>query len=131
MSDKNIWVAAADGDIQRVTELLISGVSPNSKDTNGYTPLTAATSYNHIELIEFLISQGADVNIRDNDGDTPLFVAENIKVAQILLDHDADPFIRNSEGKTPAQVAYEEGWLDVAELYRSKTGEPIPDSNSS
>jgi len=75
-------------------------VSPNSKDSTGYTPLAAATSYNHIELVEFLISQGADVNIRDNEGDTPLYVAENIHIAQKLLDHGADPFVRNSEGKT-------------------------------
>ncbi|RIA91204.1 ankyrin repeat-containing domain protein [Glomus cerebriforme] len=129
MSDNNIWVAAGNGDIQRVTELIRSGISPNSRDSNGYTPLAAATSYNHIDLIDFLISEGADVNIRDNDNDTPLYVAENVKVAQKLLSHGADPFIINSEGKTPAQVAYEEEWFDVAELYRSITGEQIPKSD--
>ncbi|CAB4396890.1 ankyrin [Rhizophagus irregularis] len=122
----NIWVAAANGDIQRVTELIRSGLSPNSKDSNGYTPLAAAASYNHFDLIEFLISEGADVNIRDNDNDTPLYVAENVEVARKLLSHGADPFVKNSEGKTPAQVAYEEEWFEVAELYCSITGEQIP-----
>ena len=75
-------------------------MSPNSKDSNGYTPLAAAVSYNHIDLVEFLISEGADVNIRDTENDTPLYVAENVKVAQKLLYHGADPFVRNSEGKT-------------------------------
>ena len=75
-------------------------MSPNSKDSNGYTPLAAAVSYNHIDLIEFLISEGADVNIRDNENDTPLDIAENVRVAQIFLHHGADPFVKNSEGKT-------------------------------
>jgi len=126
----NIWVAAANGDIQRVTELIRSGMSPNSKDSNGYTPLAAASSYNHLDLIEVLISEGADVNIRDNENDTPLYVAENVEVAQKLLCHGADPFVKNSEGKTPAQVAYEEEWFEVAELYRSITGEQIPETKS-
>ncbi|CAG8444736.1 3448_t:CDS:2 [Ambispora leptoticha] len=129
--DINIWIAAGDGKIERVQELISRGVSPNAKDQNGYTPLAAAVSYNHLEIIELLISNGADVNVRDNEGDTPLCVAETVEVVQLLLRHGADPFIRNVEGKTPAQVAFEEEWFDVAHLLRSITGEPEPLRNNS
>ncbi|CAG8516038.1 9201_t:CDS:2 [Ambispora gerdemannii] len=155
-TSKNIWIAAGDGEIERVqefreckyksivkgdklwftfreiliTELISRGISPNEKDQNGYTPLAAAVSYNHIAIIELLISNGADVNIRDNEGDTPLCVAETVEAAQLLLQHGADPFIRNTEGKTPAQVAFEEEWLDVAHLLRSITGERQNDSEA-
>lgn len=36
---ENIWIAASDGDIFRVKELIEEGVSPNAKDEYGYTPM--------------------------------------------------------------------------------------------
>ncbi|CAG8677594.1 4584_t:CDS:2 [Cetraspora pellucida] len=119
--DNNIWVAAGDGDIERVKVLLSTGISPNIQDQNGYTPLAAATSYNHIELVEFLLSQGADINLPDHDGDTALHLVETVEMAQKLLDLGADPFSTNSVGKSPAQVAFEEEHYDVAMLLSSKT----------
>ncbi|KAG9288741.1 hypothetical protein G9A89_019102 [Geosiphon pyriformis] len=127
---KNIWIAAGDGDLERVQELLTEGISPNAQDENGYTPLAAAVSYKHYTIIELLISHGADVNIRDFEGDTPLHVAETVEIAELLLDHGADPFITNFEGKTPAQVAFQEDCPEVACLLRSKTGEPEPEPES-
>lgn len=35
----NIWIAASDGDLSRVAELLQSGASVNAQDEFGYTPL--------------------------------------------------------------------------------------------
>ncbi|RHZ77013.1 hypothetical protein Glove_186g137 [Diversispora epigaea] len=126
-SNINIWITAGDGDIDRVKEILNTGISPDIQDQNGYTPLAAAVSYNRIELVEFLLTCGANVNLCDNDGDSPLFLAETVEMVQKLLDNGADPYIANIEGKTPAQVIFEEGWLDVAEFLRSITGESIPE----
>lgn len=100
----NIWIAASDGDIRRVRQLLAEGkVTPNSADNNGYTPMHAAASYGHVELLNYLIEQKGDVNIRDSDGDTPLHVCETVEVARVLLEHNADLFARNDEGHTPLQ----------------------------
>ncbi|CAG8461984.1 7692_t:CDS:2 [Diversispora eburnea] len=93
----NIWTSA---DIDRVKEVLNTGISPDIQDQNGYTPLAAAVSYNHIELVEFLLAHGANVNLCDNEGDSPLFLAETVEMVQTLLDHGADPSITNIEGKT-------------------------------
>ncbi len=67
----NIWVAASDGNLARVEELLASGLSPNEKDENSYTPMHAAASYGHLAMLDFLIAHGGDINLTDNDGDTP------------------------------------------------------------
>jgi len=60
---ENIWTAASDGDIDRVRELIESGMSPNAQDEAGYSPLHAASSYGEVPLIHYLLSVGADVNI--------------------------------------------------------------------
>ena len=38
-SDDNIWIASSNGDIERVKELLQSGVSVNAQDEYGYSPM--------------------------------------------------------------------------------------------
>lgn len=67
----NIWVAASDGNLGRVAELLASGLSPNVKDENSYTPMHAAASYGHLAMLDILIAHGGDINLTDDDGDTP------------------------------------------------------------
>lgn len=78
-------------------------------------------------MINLLLSRGADVNIIDFEGETPLYVAETVEVAQLLLSHGADASHRNNEGRTAASIAYEEGWMGVADLLRNVTGEIQPE----
>ncbi|KAG5460829.1 MAG: ankyrin repeat-containing domain protein, partial [Olpidium bornovanus] len=113
---KNIWVAASDGDIERVRELIDrGGVDVNARDEFGYSALHAAVSYGHRDLAELLLRHGADVDIRDFDGDTPLFVCETRACAEILVAHGAVPGLENEEGRTAVDVAEEEGGTEVAE----------------
>lgn len=106
----NIWIAASEGNLERVRELLDQGLSPNESDENGYTPCFAAASWHHAELLRFLVEdRGADVNMRDPDGDTPLFVVESVRMAQLLIELGADPTVKNDEGLTvchPPPSAY-------------------------
>ena len=37
--EANIWVAASDGDIERVKSLIVGGCSVNAQDSNGYSPM--------------------------------------------------------------------------------------------
>lgn len=102
-NDKNIWVAAGDGDLGRVRELIENqSISPNVPDSFTYTPMHAAASYGHLDILTYLISRGGDVNVTDEDGETPLYTVENIESAQFLVSHGADPAWRNHEGLTPA-----------------------------
>ncbi|KAG1095040.1 hypothetical protein G6F42_018628 [Rhizopus arrhizus] len=122
-SQDNLWVAAGDGQIDRVRELLESGVAVDGHDQFGYTAMHAAVSYNQIEMVKLLIEKGANVNIEDFEKDTPLYVAENVEMAQLLLDNGADPKHINEDGITPALTALEEGWEEVAQFLANITKE--------
>ncbi|KAG6844125.1 hypothetical protein H0H87_009612 [Tephrocybe sp. NHM501043] len=116
---KNIWVAAGDGDLapprrrsmqvplptisSHRSSLLHPALHPNVPDPFSYTPLHAAASYGHIDVLAFLLSRGGDVNITDDDGDTPLFTVENIETARFLVDHGAHIHHRNHEGISPIE----------------------------
>ncbi|KAF1806435.1 ankyrin repeat-containing domain protein [Mucor lusitanicus] len=125
-SQDNLWVAAGDGQIDRVRELLESGIAVDGHDQFGYTAMHAAVSYNQIEMVKLLIEKGANVNIEDFEKDTPLYVAENVEMAQLLLDNGADPKHTNEDGITPALTALEEGWEEVAQFLANITKEVLP-----
>ncbi|KAG7663138.1 uncharacterized protein J8A68_003316 [[Candida] subhashii] len=118
----NIWIAAADNQRTIVEHYITSGeFTPNSKDPNGYTPIHAAASYGHINLLKYLIDNGGNVNIQDNDGDTPLHHVEDVKTAKYLIEElGADYKIKNGEGMSAREYIEDEGeFEDVAEYLRS------------
>jgi len=120
-SDKNIWVAAGDGDLSRVRELIEhESVSPNVPDSFTYTPMHAAASYGHLDILSYLISRGGNVNVTDEDGETPLFLVETKDVARFLVDNGADATWKNQEGLTPA-TSLEEEFPQVAAYLNSIT----------
>ncbi|VDB88420.1 unnamed protein product [Peniophora sp. CBMAI 1063] len=116
---KNIWVAAGDGDLARVQHLVeVEGLSPNAPDPHTYTPMHAAASYGHLDLLEYLVSHGGNVNVTDEDGDTPLYTVENVETATWLVQHGATVERQNSEGISPAEHL-DEDFPDVASYLRS------------
>lgn len=118
----NIWVAAADNQVDVVQSYLDSGkFTPNSKDPNGYTAIHAAASYGHINLLKLLINNGGDINIQDNEGDTPLHHVEDLATATVMVEQlGADFKLKNSEGQTAAEYIEEDGELpELAQYLRS------------
>ncbi|KAJ2719300.1 hypothetical protein GGI07_005294 [Coemansia sp. Benny D115] len=123
----NIWTAASEGDIERVRELLLADKTlANSKDQNGYTPMHAAASWKHIELLKYLIESGGDVNICDSDGDTPLHICEDKECALLLLENGADASAKNHEGLSPVHTTLENEATEVTELLCERLGIPVP-----
>ncbi|KAK0193726.1 ankyrin repeat-containing domain protein [Armillaria mellea] len=104
----NIWIAAGDGDLARVEELVLAGTLPNIQDEFTYTPMHAAASYGHIHVLEFLLAHGGDVNITDDDGETPLYVVEDVVTARWLIDHGAVIDRTNNEGVSPIESLAED-----------------------
>ncbi|KAJ6513331.1 ankyrin repeat-containing domain protein [Mycena sanguinolenta] len=116
---KNIWVAAGDGDLDRVRHLVEQeSFSPNAPDAFTYTPMHAAASYGHLQVLEYLISRGGDVNVVDADGDTPIYTVENVQTARFLVDHGAVLDRHNSEGVSPIDHLREE-FSEVANYLQS------------
>jgi ankyrin repeat protein len=64
----NVWILAGDGKLTEIQEILEhnSLLDANLQDEFGYSPLHAATSYGHIELIRMLVKEyNANINIAD------------------------------------------------------------------
>lgn len=101
----NIWVACTNGDVNKVSEFLASGIDINAQDEAGFSPIHAAASYGHVALLEYLISQGANVNLRDADGDTPLLICEDQATFEALERHGGDIHAKNSDGEGLAEKA--------------------------
>ncbi|KAF8573665.1 ankyrin [Ramaria rubella] len=126
---KNIWVAAGEGDIDRVKELIENeSLSPNVPDPYTYTPMHAAASYGHVHVLEYLVSKGGDVNVKDEDSETPLFTVESVDVARWLVEHGANLDCQNEEGNTPAQHLAEEFPSVSAYLHSLNPSAPPPAS---
>lgn len=128
---KNIWIAAGEGDLPRVQQCVdVEGISPTAADEFTYTPLHAAASYGHLDILRFLLKhpsapEGA-VNTTDEDEDTPLFVCETVDAARCLIEEfGADAKRKNGEGLTAAQQALENEHQELAEYIASVTGESL------
>ncbi|WP_264687663.1 MULTISPECIES: ankyrin repeat domain-containing protein [unclassified Wolbachia] len=77
MSKNNdLMVAAAEGNLSKIIELINQGADVNAKD-RGLAPLHFAATYGQLNAVEKLIEEGADVNVKDALNLTPLFYAIN------------------------------------------------------
>ncbi|ORZ32348.1 ankyrin repeat-containing domain protein [Catenaria anguillulae PL171] len=116
--ENNIWLACADGDLATVKSLIESGnVAPNAQDENGYSALHAAASYDHMDIVEYLLSKDESlVHLTDEDGDTPLHAAETMEMAARLLEAGAVPDAKNNDNLTPLDVAFEDEREEVVDF---------------
>ncbi|TKY85154.1 hypothetical protein EX895_006234 [Sporisorium graminicola] len=133
-TSKNIWIAAGEGDLERVKECVDrEGISPIAADEFTYTPLHAAASYGHLDILRYLLSHPSAptsaVNTTDSDLDTPLFVCETVESARCLIEEfSADAKHKNADGLTAAQQALENEHEELAQYIASVTGESLEDA---
>ena len=78
-----LTVASYLGHKDVVDVLLDAGVCPNVED-RWMTPLVAAASQGHVQIVETLIEQGAETDAELLDGTTPLFVAASAGTAPVV-----------------------------------------------
>merc|ERR1719387_266691 len=130
----NIWVAASDGDAERVQHLMATeALRPASPDPNGYTPVMAAASWGHVELLRDLLAKDpSSANVQDTDGDTPLHhvafseLGQEVlqPVVEALMTYGANPKVQNSEGFTCLEVGGEDDEDDEEEIDMMDDAEP-------
>ncbi|XP_062841687.1 transient receptor potential cation channel subfamily A member 1b [Trichomycterus rosablanca] len=82
--------------------LQLSDVIINITDGANQTPLHRATLFDHVELVEFLISQGAEIDPVDCNGLTPLLLATTCsawRTVSFLLSQGADFRVKDKSGQ--------------------------------
>ena len=97
MADENYSVNYMDIASQR-------GLSVNTSDKQGNTPLINAITSRHYDAIKYLLSKGADPNQPDLARQTPLHHACNIgdiNIINMLLDSYAYPMVKDSNNNMP------------------------------
>ncbi len=70
--DFQLIVAARNGDIRKVSNLLKAGADVNARDKQGNTALIEAAFYKYPELVDLLLAGGSDPAAKNNVGDTAL-----------------------------------------------------------
>lgn len=86
--------AVMRGDLAAVSNLIAAGADPNARDRwlFGWTPLIAATYFNHTDVMEYLLTLGVQVGTRDSIGETAFgyaITADDTNAARLLLEHGA------------------------------------------
>jgi ankyrin repeat protein len=75
MPSMSIHEASVNGLTGQVMSLLDSGISVDTLDNEGRTPLMYASYNGYTELIRKLLDRGANVNLQDSYGRTALMMA--------------------------------------------------------
>ena len=128
-TDGQLLLAARNGDVKRVEQLLGSGANVHTREKKrpniGRTALHyAAGGYRgagpgkHVEVAQLLVSKGADVNAEAAGGYTPLHVASrlgNPEMVSFLLTHGANINAKDTRA-TPLAAAVVQGHLEVVKL---------------
>ncbi|KAG6013119.1 hypothetical protein E4U43_007488 [Claviceps pusilla] len=83
----NVFLLAADNDPSLIPLLRKNPSLASAQDEHGYSLIHAAASYNHIDLLRFLVNDlHVDVNLQDEDQETALFVVETQIAAAVLVE---------------------------------------------
>ncbi|MCK6472624.1 MAG: ankyrin repeat domain-containing protein [Planctomycetes bacterium] len=101
-----------------VTELLKQRPPVNVRDTEGRAALhVAVLQHWSAATVQALLDKGASAFVKDDDENTPLNLAAQegqAELARVLLPHHAQVTAGNAQGKTPIELAYQNGYKDLA-----------------
>lgn len=112
-------IAAANGDLESVKELVAYRANINAKNKVGMTPLLYAVKGRYNDVAEYLINSGAKINSSNVYGQNAIFWAayngEN-KLVHNLLMLGANYEKKTRLGQTPLQIAKALGYTETAKM---------------
>ena len=117
-----LWLAAAEGDLERLNHLLAIGAEVQAQPTGVPTSaLWIAAQEGHTEIVKLLLALGANIEDQEpSDGRTALFQASqegHPEIVNLLLEHGARVNAASaSTGATPLFIAAARGHVDVVLL---------------
>ncbi|KAL2747674.1 ankyrin repeat domain-containing protein 54 isoform X1 [Vespula maculifrons] len=106
--ERKMRLAAYTNNIELMRRLLNTGVSPDSRDEQGRTPLHLASCRGFEAIVHLLLEHGADPNKRDIIGNTPLHLAavtSKISVVTLLLKAGTNVHSLDKYGCSPLRIA--------------------------
>ncbi|GGG38000.1 ankyrin repeat domain-containing protein [Bizionia arctica] len=111
-----------------------SGLNPNTKNTEGVTPLHVVASKNQdLEIISYFIQKGNDVNALDKNENTPFLNASsgnNLEVVSLLFKDVTNINSTNKKGESALSLAVSNNSLEVVEfLINNKADVMVADAN--
>ena len=71
-----LMLTAANGDSERVKELVAFGADVNARGKSGTTALMYAARNNRTEIVDYLLSKGADLNAQSAKGSSAIILAK-------------------------------------------------------
>ena len=74
-SENALFVAAAEGSVAQLAQLLENGAQLSEVDDSGRSALSFSAAHGHTEAAKALCARGANVNATDKSGRTPLMHA--------------------------------------------------------
>ncbi|MCL2888622.1 MAG: ankyrin repeat domain-containing protein [Elusimicrobia bacterium] len=116
-SSANLLTYTARANMPGVAAMLKSGISPNIKDSSGFTPLYMAASMGELDMVKWLVGYKADLDAPVGNGSTPLIGAARYRkpdVAAFLMDKGANVNARNKAGETALYWASVNNMVDTA-----------------
>ena len=114
--DLGLILAAEQGDIEKVRQLLSQGASVHVQDERGITALIAAAYRNDLPIVDALIAAGADVNLQDNTKQSAYLIATSdgyLELLQRTLQAGADVHSKDSYNGTGLIRAADRGHVEI------------------
>ncbi|XP_061897569.1 kinase D-interacting substrate of 220 kDa B isoform X2 [Entelurus aequoreus] len=114
-----LMVAAEQGNLEIVQELIRRGANVNCDDVDCWTALISASKEGHIQVVKELLDNDANKENRDMGGWTSLMWAAykgRTDVAQMLLDKGANPNITGQYSVYPIIWAAGRGHAEIVHL---------------
>ena len=130
-----LHIAAVDGDLASVSELLRSGQSPCTVGRSGFTPLHLASRFGHAGVVKALLAAGASPQCANDWKYTPLHFAAmrdagagGAQVCEALLGRMSDVNLRDNERHTPlAHALYLKHEPQLIRLLAAGADPTLPD----
>ncbi len=121
---------AVSGDSKSVTEILNNvgeflerGADPNTKTDEGWTALTLAAGWGHLDAMNSLLEFGAAIDSQSNFGTTALMNACSYchrDAVALLVGWGAEAGIRDNDGRTAMDISLgsRDKWDEIVEALR-------------
>ncbi len=114
---KRLGVAAAQGNLHLVKNLLDHGAILNPTDHRTVEPLWYATTNGHIDIVEYLLKSGARIKgYSGRNAFLPAVVSGNTELVSVFLKYGADPDVDIMGWPKPTKLAKALGHFQVVQL---------------